>query len=171
MKPEDIVKAWSGNDLRRCSAQYLRDVAIPEPCKSFLIEVGLPACNDIGFQFDPLVGGPLSRVAGRPHLRGIGLMNEFRLVCLDELADGRVIGVDPALQDLDRYLNSSVDRFAAFIILYLQWLSMADRLAPGERAELDAQFERDLTDVDSTVFSDPENYWAIIVWEIKEGIV
>jgi len=170
MKPEDIVKAWSGKDLRRWSAQYLRDVAIPEPSKSFLIEVGLPACTDIGFKFDPLVGDP-PRVAGRPHLPGIGLMNEFDLVCLDELADGRVIAVAPALQELDRSINTSVDRFAACIVLYLQWLSIADRLTPRERAELDAQFDRDLTHMDPTVFSDPENFWAITVWEIKEGLV
>jgi len=170
MKPEDIVKAWRDNDLRRWPAQCLRDVAIPEPSKSFLIDVGLPAFRHTEFQLDLFVGDP-SRVAGRPHLRGIGLMNKSALVCLDEQADGCVITVDLTLQDLDRYFNSSVDRFAACIILYLQWLSIAERLKPGERPELDAQFERDLVNVDPTVLNDPENFWAIIVWEIKEGLV
>lgn len=77
MKPGNIVKSWSASDLRRWPVQCLRDVAIPEPSKSFLVEVGLPAYRDIGFQFHPLVGDP-TRLAGRPHLRSIGHMYSLR---------------------------------------------------------------------------------------------
>jgi hypothetical protein len=130
MKLDDIVKSWSANDLRCWPEQCLRDVAIPEPSKSFLVEVGLPAYRDVGFEFDPLVGDP-PRLAGRPHLRSIGRMYEFALVCLDEQADGCVISVDPALRDLDRYLNSSVERFAACLILFLQHRLIARRSTPA----------------------------------------
>jgi SUKH-4 immunity protein len=169
MKPDDIVKSWSPNDRRRWPAQCLRDVAIPEPSKSFLVEVGLPAYRDVGFQFDPLVGDP-PKLVGRPHLRSIGLMYESALVCLDEQADGCVINVDPELRDLDRYINSSVDRFAASLILYLQHRSTGQRSTPAEYEDLVARLEGDSLNVDPTVFHDPENFWAVIVWEMKEGL-
>jgi hypothetical protein len=165
MKPDDIVKSWSANDLRRWPVQCLRDVAIPEPSKSFLVEVGLPVYSDVGFQFHPLVGDP-PRLAGRPHLRSIGRMFEPGLVCLDEQADGCVVIADPSL----RYLNSRVDRFAACLILYLQHRAIGRRSRPAEYEELDARFERDLLNVDPTVFNDPENFWAVIVWEMKQGL-
>ena len=165
MKPDDIVKSWNATDLRRWPAQCLRDVAIPEPSKSFLVEVGLPAYRDVGFQFHPLVGDP-PRLAGRPHLRSIGHMYESALVCLDEQADGCVMIVDPSL----RYLNSRVDRFAACLILYLQHRAIAQRSRPAEYEELHARFERDLLNVDPTVFNDRENVWAVIVWEMKQGL-
>jgi hypothetical protein len=166
MKPDDIVKSWSANDLRRWPVQCLRDVAIPEPSKSFLVEVGLTVYSDVGFQFHPLVGDP-PRLAGRPHLRSIGRMFEAALVCLDEQADGHVILVDPSL----RYLNSRVDRFAACLILYLQLRAIAQRSRPTEiPKEFAARFERDLLNVDPTIFSDPENFWAVIVWEMKQGL-
>ena len=166
MKPDDILNSWSANDLRRWPVQCLRDVAIPEPSKSFLVEVGLPDYSDVGFQFHPLVGDP-PRLAGRPHLRSIGHMQESALVCLDEEADGRVMIVDPSL----RYLNSSVERFAACLILYLQYRAIAQRSRPAEiPKEFDARLERDLLNADPTVFNDPENVWAVIVWEMKQGL-
>jgi hypothetical protein len=168
MNRDDIVKSWGAYNLKCWPEQCLRDVAIPEPSRSFLVNVGLPAFKDVGFQFDPLVGGP-PRLAGRPWFRSISLMYEGHLVCLNEEADGSVVSIDPELQDLGRYINSSVERFAECLVLYLQFRGTGQVATEAEFRELGAQFERDLLKADATVFSNPENFCAVLVWELKQG--
>jgi hypothetical protein len=178
MERHEIVSFWGQDNLRCWPEQCLRDLEIPQSSKSYLINVGLPAFKDEHFQFDPLVGNP-PKLSGRPQFRTIGVMSEFIPICLDERLNGCVMSMDTEMLELakhinpsalDRYINSNVERFAECLILFVQ-LRRTGRLAKdADFSKLAKQFERDLLKVDPTVFNDPENLWAVTVWEMKEGL-
>jgi len=177
MERDEIVSFWGQDNLRRWPEQCLRDLEIPQPSKSYLINVGLPAFKDEHIQFDPLVGSP-PRLAGRPQFRTIGLMSEFAPICLDERSDGSVMFMGTEMLELskhinpsaDGYINSSVERFAECLILFVQFRRTVRLAKEAEFSKLEKQFERDLLKADPSVFSDPENLWAVTVWEMKEGL-
>ena len=143
-----------------------------------MVNVGLPVFKDEYFQFDPLVGDP-PKLAGRPQYRTIGLMSEFTPICLDEQANGSVMSMDTEMLELakhinpsalDRYINSNVERFAECLILFVQFRRTMRLVTEAEFSRTVPQFEKDLLEVDPTVFNDPENLWAVLVWEMKEGL-
>jgi len=178
MERAEIVSFWGHDNLRRWPEQCLRDLEIPHSSKSYLINVGLPAFKDEHFQFDPLVGNP-PRLAGRPQFRTIGLMSEFTPICLDPRSDGCVMSMDTEMLELakhinpsalDRHINSNVECFAECLILFVQFRRTARLATEAVFSKLMAGLERDLLKVDPAVFDDPENLWAITVWEMKEGL-
>lgn len=178
MERDEIARFWGQENLRRWPEPCVRELRIPESSKSYLVQVGLPAFQDDHFQFDPLVGD-LPRLAGRPQFRTVGLMSEFVPICLDEQANGSVMSMDTEMLELtkttnpsalDRYINSSVERFAECLILFLRLRRTVRVATEAEFATMLPQFEMDLLKVDPTVFGSPENLWAVIVWEMKEGL-
>ena len=53
------------------------------------------------------------------------------------------------------------------LIIYLQFRATTTNATEAEFSELEAQFERDLLEVDRTVFSDPDNFWDMIVEDLE----
>jgi hypothetical protein len=96
---------------------------------------------------------------------------------LDERSDGSVMFMGTEMLELskhinpsaDGYINSSVERFAECLILFVQFRRTVRLAKEAEFSKLEKQFERDLLKVDPSVFSDPENLWAVTVWEMKEA--
>ena len=116
------------------------------------------------YEFNPHVGD-LPRLAERPEYRHIGFLYELCPVCLSELAHGCVLFIDG--DRMSRYLNATVEQFAESLIIYLRHRRSARLGSTTECAKLVEQFRGDMLKVDPTVFSDPENFWAVIVEEME----
>jgi len=86
MQPEQIIKFWGKDKLKRFPEANLRDVLIPAPsnCKSFLTDVGLPIGVDWTMRFCA-EGDQLPRLPNRSHYRRIGF-DAVVPICLDEPA-------------------------------------------------------------------------------------
>jgi len=166
MTRDEFIEFWGNSNLRRWPQHCLRDVAIPESSKSFLVEVGLPAFEDFCIEFDPHVGD-LPRLPDRPEYRQIGFLYELVPICLNELANGCVFSIDGGPSSMSRYLNASVEQFAECLIVYVCLRRNSRLETTTESTKLEEQFERDMLKVDPTVFHDPDNFWAVIVEEMK----
>src|SRR5215469_16085924 len=92
MERNEIIKFWGRENLRRWPEQDLRDLAIPDSSKSFLVDVGLPISKYSGCEFEPLAGS-MQRLKGKPRFLQIGSMG-FSPVFLDEQGNGRVMTMD-----------------------------------------------------------------------------
>jgi hypothetical protein len=117
MTRKEIVRFWGADNLRRWTSDDLRDVAISELSKSFLIEVGLPY-REHGWtmRFDD-GARRLPRLAGKPSYCRIGF--DYVLpICLDERRHGCVVLVEEEIGRTERFINSNVELFGECLVYY-----------------------------------------------------
>jgi hypothetical protein len=93
----------------------------------------------------------------------------WALVALDP-ADGAVRAVDPDYATA-RHCNADLRAFVRCLEVFAGWWPAPrglDRAAAG--AAVDG-LQRALVEVDGTVFADPENWWAVIVEQLWDGLL
>lgn len=169
MLPEDIVKFWGRENLKRWSESSLRDVAIPQPSKRFLIEVGLPYKEDWTLQFDP-EADHLPRLPNKANYRRIGF-DDFVPICLDEKRGGCVVAVETEVGGSERFINSSVERFGEFLVLYQEYRKAARAVSEEEIVKFISGVEERMRKADPKAFDDPNNYWPVIVEQMNQGLL
>ncbi|MGA2257829.1 MAG: SUKH-4 family immunity protein, partial [Thermoguttaceae bacterium] len=86
---------------------------------------------------------------------------------------GSVYSVDPRGKLPTRFVNSSLSALAEFIDAHRALLSDTRDAEPDEAAQVAAveSFHRRLALVDAVAFSDNENWWAVIVEQMRDGLL
>jgi hypothetical protein len=89
---------------------------------------------------------------------------QFRLV------DSAIISVDPAAEVPARFVNSSVDQLSACIAAHIDYGRAIDA-ANDDEAEFSAveSFATTIQRIDPECLSNPENWWAVIVEQMRNG--
>jgi len=164
-----IIDFWGINNLKRWSEASLRDVGIPDSAKSFLAEVGLPFREDWTIRFE-LEADYLPRLPDRPTYRRIGF-DYIVPICLDEANSGRVIAAEQEIGRTERYVNSTVEHFGEFLTYYQQYRQTGPVLPENQIKTLIDETERQMQTADPSAFSDPNNYWATIIEQMKDGFL
>ena len=167
MERQDIIRFWGQENLRRWSEEDLRDVAIPRSSKSFLVEVGLPFREDWTLRFDR-DSGPLPRLPNKSYYRRIGFDGPVP-ICLDEHGGGRVVAAEH--DGTARYINSSIEVFGESLVFYQQYRKEARTASDDEVQDIIAETEEHLRDADPTAFGDANNWWPVIVEQMKQGLL
>ena len=85
---------------------------------------------------------------------------------------GRVHSVDPSGRLPDRFVNSSVDNLARFIEAHRNLTGILQS-HPEETVQVATvnSFREQLEIVDPMAFSDEENWWAIVVEQMRRGVL
>jgi hypothetical protein len=83
---------------------------------------------------------------------------------------GRVWAVDPD-NGTGRYLNADVSSYIRCLALLAQCRPTLRGLDPYAAGAAVDTFQRGLGAVDGTVFNDPENWWAVIVEQMWDGLL
>jgi hypothetical protein len=169
MLPKDIVNFWGQENLKRWSENSLRDVAIPQPSKRFLIEVGLPYKEDWTLRFDS-EADHLPRLPNRVNCRRIGF-DDVVPVCLDEKRGGCVVAVETAVGGSERFINSSVECFGEFLVLYQEYRKAARAVSEEEIVKFISGVEERMRKADPKAFDDPNNYWPVVVEQMNQGLL
>jgi hypothetical protein len=169
MLPEDIVSFWGQENLKRWSESSLRDVAIPQPSKRFLIEVGLPYKEDWTLRFDA-EADHLPRLPHKANCRRIGF-DDFVPICLDEKRGGCVVAVETEVDGSERFINSSVERFGEFLVLYQEYRKVARAVSEEEIVKIIPGVEERMRRADSKAFDSPNDYWPVIVEQMNQGLL
>ena len=169
MLPKDIVNFWGQENLNRWSESSLRDVAIPQPSKRFLIEVGLPSNEDWTLRFDP-EADHLPQLPNKGNYRRIGF-DDFVPICLDEKRSGCVVAVEKDVGGSERFINSSVERFGEFLVLYQEYRKTARAVSEEEIVKAIAGIEEGMRKADPKAFDDPNNYWPVILEQMNQGLL
>jgi hypothetical protein len=89
---------------------------------------------------------------------------QFRLV------ESAIFSVDPGANLPDRFVNSSVDQLSGCIAAHIDYVRAIDA-ADTDEAESTAveSFATTLQRIDPRCLSDPENWWSVIVEQMRNG--
>ncbi|MER5640831.1 SUKH-4 family immunity protein [Kitasatospora sp. NPDC002227] len=87
-----------------------------------------------------------------------------------DAAAGRLHAVDP--QDATaRYVNADLTAFVRCLALFAERLPRLAGLHPYAAGPAVAELQWGLAGLDRTVFADPENWWAVIVEQLWDGLL
>ncbi|MFJ9458234.1 SUKH-4 family immunity protein [Kitasatospora sp. NPDC101447] len=93
----------------------------------------------------------------------------WAVVALDT-ADGAVRAVDPDYATV-RHCNADLRAFVRCLEAFAGWWPALRGLDPVAAGEAVDRLQRALVEVDGTVFADPENWWAVIVEQLWDGLL
>jgi hypothetical protein len=167
MRDEDIIHFWGRKNLRRWFEHHLRDVAIPNSSKSFLVNVGLPLHGDWTLRFDDEEAEDLPRLRGISSYRRIGFDIDVP-ICLDERRRGCVLEAGQEFGYPERFFNSSVELFAECLIYYQQYRQALETTNRDVQSTI-AATEMRMRKADPQAFEDVERCWPVIMKEIRLG--
>lgn len=169
MRLEEIVKFWGQDKLKRWSELSVRDVSIPPSSKQFLTQIGLPNKESWTLRFDP-GADQLPRLSNRSSCRRIGF-DDFVPICLDEMQGGIVIIDETEVGGSERFINSSVERFGEFLVLYEEYRRVARTASEEEILRTIPDIEERMRMIDPKAFENPNYYWPLIVEQMNQGLL
>ncbi|MER6302120.1 SUKH-4 family immunity protein [Kitasatospora sp. NPDC001539] len=83
---------------------------------------------------------------------------------------GTVRAVDPD-HATARHCNADLRSFVRCLELFAGWWPALRGLGPAAAGEAVDSLQRALAEVDATVFEDPENWWAVVVEQLWDGLL
>jgi len=177
----DVRAFWQASELHRAGKQVVDGLSIPNDQKEYLHKVGLPNVDHLLVRFDlskPLpIFSELVSARNTPKewkgLKVIGTQDGEPSICLDEKRSGQLWSVDATGQDLTRYINRGVREFGLFLTVHKR-----DYLRPGLlklpdnkiRSIIDA-IEEEYRAIEERALDNPENWWSVILEQMKDGLL
>ena len=167
MNEREIVEFWGSENLTRWSLEAVRDLRISETSKSFLMTVGLPSPrHDRLWEYDFNCGQP-SRVSGEEHL--VVVMSLPRPFCIDEKRDNSIVA--PYVEkDMERFVNSTVEQFVAFLTVFERGRQEMRRLGNTEQEpcrKVISEMEGRMKNIDPAALEGEENYWSVVLEDMR----
>ncbi|MEV8093767.1 SUKH-4 family immunity protein [Kitasatospora sp. NPDC085879] len=193
---ERLAARFGPQGVRRFDAAAVADADLPEAVARPLLDVGLPVAVEgffalhhpepdgvqDGTRTDPVLPEAAARLAAlargtratadaRQALLGQVVLGTdgWALITVDTL-QGRVRAVDPDTAAA-RYCNADVTAFVRCLLLLAERLPALRGLHPYAAGPAVAELQWALAAVDRTVFTDPENWWAVIVEQLWHGLL
>ncbi|WP_223652617.1 SUKH-4 family immunity protein [Hymenobacter psoromatis] len=173
---KDFCNVW-GDGLLPLASSVLQAVPISEVSKQFFRDVCLPkeAKPNLIFYAPPDVLAPMPAM-----LPEISFPLGFRrylvladdggtFLCIDIEDDEHVIAVDAYQELMTRFVNSTVTKFAEFLLAYRglpepEQAKKATRKMMKEQLDsLKEQFHK----IDPEALRNPDNWWSVIIEELE----
>ena len=85
------------------------------------------------------------------------------------LIDGAVYSTDPEGTLPTRFVNSGIEQLARFIEVYRSYAGRAK--SDAEVAPFAQRMRNELAAIDPTAFGDPENWWAVVLEQVEDGLL
>ena len=174
-----ILKEFGASGLQRAAQQAVADIRLPQTSKRYLLDVGLPTERILELSLS-LKGQKLPRldelaplsngVAQYPQARSIGTATGCA-VCIDGSGAGTIFLVDLTGKDQVRLINSNVEFFGASLALYHEYCRVGPMVPKQDVDGFILKIESRMKDVDPRAFLSPENWWALIVEQMKDGLL
>jgi hypothetical protein len=161
MENSEIIRFW-GKDLIQWPKTAVDTIAIPEPSRTFLAEVGLPCPKDPLWIYEVDDGRPPVRMPENP--KRVRIAHKPRPICLDEDEDGAVV-MPLVKRNRERFVNSSVQQFAAFLILeesiHRELGSVGDEITSSRK--ILSRIEETMRQTDDAALNDTDTYWSCVL--------
>ena len=178
--PAEFITRWGKPDLMPYKPVAFTGLPIPEASRRFLVEAGLPQQAGLELEFD-LPPDELFTLAEAFEQDLPAFFNRYRpigldaatAICLDESDGWRLYAVDVDGALPIRFVNSGVPQLAEFLLVFREGAGVRlPELASEEELEASAQaLEREFGRIDPSVFSDPENWWPLIIMQRRDGLL
>ncbi|MFC8720030.1 SUKH-4 family immunity protein [Kitasatospora sp. NPDC057198] len=168
-------------DLPEAVARPLRHTGLPRevpglftlhlPEADGIAEQAAPPLPDLAEHLAALGRGRRATAAARTALLGQRLLGTdgWALITVDT-AQGRVRAVDPDTCEA-RYCNADLTAFTRSLALYAERRPALLDLPPEQAGPAVAELQWALAGLDRTALRDPENWWAVIVEQLWDGML
>jgi hypothetical protein len=92
-------------------------------------------------------------------------------ICL-KLEDGCIYSVDQENELPTRFVNTSVELLAPCLLAHRRYASDVTKShSEGEQLQAVSKLREELISIDSKVFTNPENWWAVALEQIGDGLL
>ncbi|MGW4804600.1 SUKH-4 family immunity protein [Kitasatospora sp. NPDC004272] len=168
-------------DLPEAVARPLRRTGLPREVPGFfalhlpeadgIAEQAAPPLPDLAEHLTALGRGRRATAAARAALLGQRLIGTdgWALITVDT-AQGRVRAVDPDTCEA-RYCNADLTAFTRSLALLAERRPALLDLPPEQAGPAVAELQWALAGLDRTALRDPENWWAVIVEQLWDGML
>jgi hypothetical protein len=178
---EEMAALWGADGLQKAPWVALEPLKVPPASKKFLADVGLPREELLCISFDLEVNWlpTLREEAARKHFPPPSNADHYRMIgrgghapnlYLDERAGGAVVEIDAERPGSPRFVNSSVEALASFLLAFRKSF-VREEMSDEENARYVARMKSDLRLVDGRAFSDPQNWWPLVVEQMEDGLL
>jgi hypothetical protein len=168
MEYQDIIQFWGENNLFRWTEDDVKDSAIPDSAKRFLVTVGLRCSETWSMRFD-LTTSRLPRVPHIMRLRQIGWDCDLVPICIDE-TNGFVVSSESDDGEDLRFINPTVELFGENLIYYHEYREEV-LINETDDNNIIYLFEEKLKKSDSLSFSNDNNWWPVVIEQIRHGLL
>jgi hypothetical protein len=92
-------------------------------------------------------------------------------ICLN-LYDGFVYSVDLKNELPTRFVNTDVDCLGKFLSAHQRYASEVIKTdSEGEQLKIVKRLREELVAIDSKAFDEPENWWAVVLEQMEDGLM
>ena len=164
----DLGTFWGQAPTVHWDSRTLEKISISVESKRFLTEIGLPQLSDCTLRFETspswVTSGLLLIGFDGPNPVCLARGDRVDSVILQELG-----------QVTTRFVNRTVAEFGCFLALYQQYRLQArevDETTDGSRIdELINDVERTMRNADESALNSAENYWPLILEQVRAGLL
>ncbi len=179
---KDTQTLWTAAELQKASKTAIEGLLIPTDQKEYLQRIGLPNYEHLLLTFElhnriPTmtdIGGERNAPKEWKRLKVIGSEDGQPSICLDESQSGAVLSVDSKQKLMTRYVNSGVRELGLFLTVHKR--DYLDNPKIPNLSEEEAQpiidaIEKEFRSVDKSALTDPDNWWSVILEQMRDGML
>jgi hypothetical protein len=168
MSNEEMIQFWGEDSLVKWPRDLLARIDLPNDAKRFLAEVGLPCVSDWTMRFD-LTLDQMQQATIEPRCFIIGYDYKCPIL-LDKQKRGSVISVEHGRNE--RFVNTDICRFGECLVLYQQYRLAVRAMDDEEKIQnLISNTENAMRAIDPTAFADANDWWAVIIEQMRSGLL
>lgn len=164
---EDLARLWGEGNVERVDVNALDRVTLPADAASVLVNVGLPRRVDPLFEAkEPTMIEAPSR-AGRYCQFG----SDFGTELCVSTDTGDVVSVSLTGEYPDRFVNTTLALFVEFLVMVSAERARFLDLGDDQIDQVIVGLEKRLHQLDARALADPDNWWAVIVEQMRDGLL
>jgi hypothetical protein len=164
---DDLIDVWGVENVVRFKWDDVVQLPLPQSAMKTLVEVGLPRRVNHLFESRPLtvMASPTNSEATCRF--GSDLETEL---CVSSRS-GEIVSLSLTREYPDRWVNGELAFFVEFLVLVARERARFPDLGDDEIDELIGVLEGRLRKLDDLALAHPENWWSVILEQMKDGLL
>lgn len=163
MDDHEIIEFWGYHNLLRWNEDALKGSSIQQPAKTFLMTVGLPRSETWSIKFD---NSGIRVFRFDNHFYQIGLDYEIP-ICIEEDV-GCIVAIE---HEKPRLINSSIRLFCESLSYYHEYRETLKKHCENNCEDVIEMTEKKIQNSDPMVFNDNNNWWPVIIEQMRNGFL
>ncbi len=164
---DDLVRLWGEANVVRADASVHDTVTLPPDAIEVVTEIGLPRyveplfeIADLRMVVAPGRGGQFCQVG-----------SDFGTELCISAETGEVVSLSTSGEYCDRFVNTNLALFVEFLVLVSGERARFLDLGDEEIDQVIIVLDKRLRLLDERAFSNPDNWWAVILEQMRDGLL